>query len=114
MVKPRKLLLLLMMLLLPLQGLAASTVRMQMTMGAMGAPEAEAMPCHEQPAADAGMNGTAHDPDTANHLCCHQVLSCMSLNVLNTPAQKFSDISRFVLPLATLFIPESPDRPPRG
>ena len=29
-------------------------------------------------------------------------------------ARKFGDVSQFVLPLATLYIPDSPDRPPRG
>ena len=57
---------------------------------------------------------TAHDADAANHLCCHQVFTCAPTRVLNTPAHKFSEVSRFVLPLATLFIPDSPDRPPRG
>jgi hypothetical protein len=117
--KLRKLLTFLMMLLLPLQGLAATGARMHM---ATSAQSAEAMPCHEhlaahhdsQPAADEGMSNTAHDTDAANHLCCHQVLTCVSVSQLNTPAQKFSDVSRFVLPLFTLFIPDSPDRPPRG
>jgi hypothetical protein len=126
----------LLMLLLPLQGVAASYARLHMAM-AMDSPAAATMPCHEQtahhaaqsadhsaaqsttksldqPAADTGMNSAAHESDAANHMCCHQVLSCTSVSVLNTPAQKFSDVSRLVLPLFTLFIPDSPDRPPRG
>jgi hypothetical protein len=34
--------------------------------------------------------------------------------LLPAVARKFADVSRLVLPLATLFIPDSPDRPPRG
>ena len=119
MFKRRNLLMLLLMLLLPLQGWAAMQARMLMTMGTQ---VAATMPCHEQhaahhssqPAADEGMPGVAYDTDAANHMCCHQVLSCTSCGVLTSPAQKFSDVSRFVLPLYTLFIPDSPDRPPRG
>ena len=118
MVRLRKLLMLLTMLLLPLQGWAATHARMLTTTGA----QAEAMPCHEhpamhhsgQPAANEGMSGNAHDTGTANHLCCHQVFTCTPFAVLNNPAQKFSGVSPFVLPLLTLFIPDSPDRPPRG
>jgi hypothetical protein len=116
---PRHLLILLLTLLLPVQGFAATYARLHM---ATGAPVAEAMPCHEQhtaqhngrPAAAEGMSGAAHDSDAVNHMCCHQLFTCTPVSVLNNPAQKFSDVSPFVLPLYTLFIPDSPDRPPRG
>ncbi len=121
MTKPRKLLLLLMMLLLPLQGVAAAFAPMLMARHSAGDASAlAAMPCHEHAgapqasAADVPMSETTHDNGPANHLCCHQVLSCAPSFGLPATAQKFSDVSRFVLPLATLFIPDSPDRPPRG
>jgi hypothetical protein len=112
-------LILLLMLILPLQGLAASYARMHM---AMGSPATETMPCHEQhtahqsgqPSADEGMNGNAHDGNALNHMCCLQVFTCTPIGTLNDPAQKFSDVSAYVLPLYTLFIPDSPERPPRG
>jgi hypothetical protein len=118
MFKRRKLLMLL-ILLLPVQGLASTHARMFM---AVVTQAVVTMPCHEQqaahygghPAADEGQPGGAHDTDAANHLCCHQVFYCAACGVLNSPAQKFSDVSPFVLPLATLFIPDAPDRPPRG
>ena len=63
---------------------------------------------------NASMPGSPHDTAATNHLCCHQIFTCMTASVLATPAHKFGDVPRFVLPLATLFIPDSPDRPPRG
>jgi len=121
------------MLILPMQGIAAVFAPLHK---AMHATSVSAMPCHEQQkrpmhqmpqvngerdttqavpsTMDEHTGGMAHDTDAANHLCCHHVYSCVPARALNTAAQKFSDVSRFVLPLATLFIPESPDRPPRG
>jgi hypothetical protein len=34
--------------------------------------------------------------------------------MLTAPAHKISSVSRWVPTLVTLFIPDSPDRPPRG
>ncbi len=113
------LLLVLLMLVLPLQGLAATLAPMSMYKG----DDTQSMPCHEQHAAghatqpSAGITqdgGSVQDSDTVNHMCCHQVLSCTSFDVPNAGARKFSDVSRTVVPLYTLFIPDSPDRPPRG
>ena len=122
----RKLLLLLIMLLLPLQGAAAAAMPMQKVAGHAGA----ANPCHEhlghniaqqsphskvtQPVDPSAPAGNDHDSDTTNHLCCHQVYTGTSSRAIASPAHKFFDVSRVVLPLATLFIPDSPDRPPRG
>ncbi len=111
-------LILVLMLVLPLQGLAAVLMPLQKASDA----QAAAMPCHaaHHAPADAapGMDRSAPAPDathdSANHLCCHQVYTCAPLGVFSASAWKFSDVSRFVLPLATLFIPDSPDRPPRG
>jgi hypothetical protein len=117
-----KLLILLLMLLLPAQGIAAVLSPLHKV---TNASPASAMPCHqhdESQSAHAGLpstdehhtGGVAHDADGTNHLCCHQVLSYITMRWLNAAAHKFSDVSRFVSPLATLFIPDSPDRPPRG
>ena len=122
----RKLLLLLIMLLLPLQGVAAAIMPMQKASGQAGA----AMPCLEHLGHNAAQQlphskvmqsvdhsapaGNDHDSDTTNHLCCHQVYTGTSSRAIASPAHKFFDVSRVVLPLATLFIPDSPDRPPRG
>jgi hypothetical protein len=133
MLRLRKLLMLLMMLVLPAQGIAAVFAPLHK---ALATPSA-AMPCHDSHNSHnsdanfaqhetyatyykAGEETTAPDnapnteTDSANHLCCHQVYTCTPSRALTTPAQKFSDVSRFVLPLTTLFIPDSPDRPPRG
>jgi hypothetical protein len=121
--KLQKLLILMVMLVLPVQGIAAAFAPLHKAINTQSA----GMPCHEQhgthhapvasnhhtAAPDVTSDVTA-DADTTNHLCCHQVFTCAPTRVLNTPAQKFSDVSRFVLPMATLFIPDSPDRPPRG
>ena len=111
----RRLLLLAIMLLLPLQGMAAAV----MPLLRVGGEAHAAMPCHEQAAEahhDSAPNNTTPAPDgeAANHLCCHQVFTGVSFGVIAGAAHKFSDVSRLVLPLATLFIPDSPDRPPRG
>ena len=120
--KLRHLLILLLMLILPLQGLAAAYAPLHKLLGA----QAATMPCHEQhqpshaqhanqPAADGDSTGAAHDTDSAaGHLCCQQVFTGATTNAFSSAAQKFSDVSPFVLPLYTLFIPDSPDRPPRG
>jgi hypothetical protein len=125
----RKLLLLLLLLLPPLQGLAAVLTQMH---NALHAPAVAAMPCHESMApapthaADSSVpesvresvrdygGSTRHGSDIANHLCCHQPCTGTTVHAPASPAQKFSDVSRLVLPLTTLFIPDAPDRPPRA
>lgn len=122
----RKLLLLVLMLILPLQGLAVAYAPMHKAL----AQSTEAMPCHsaghDQHAAhhaahltdvvpaDGNSTDTSHAGSDTSHSCCHQVFTGISSRVLPAPAHKFSDVSLFVLPLFTLFIPDSPDRPPRG
>jgi hypothetical protein len=118
----RKLLTLLLMLLLPLQGMATVVAPLLAFQNKdIGHPSAT-MPCHDtaaqttQPSAHHHDTGApARDTDATSHLCCHQVFSYAPPLVLNTAgAHKFSDVSQFVRPLVTLFIPDSPDRPPRG
>lgn len=121
----RKLLIVLLILILPLQAIAATLVPMH---GPLNSAAQAAMPCHEHAAAGAtaphanaedGMvpapaPDTPRDAEPANHLCCHQFSTCAPACALTPSARKFSDVSRLVLPLATLYIPDSPDRPPRG
>jgi hypothetical protein len=120
-IRLRKLLTLLLMLILPLQGLAAAYAPLHQALN----PSANAMPCHEHQGVAAATHDAANaehaptpdaprDTDVTNHLCCHQVFTCAPSSALTPAAHKFSDVSRFVLPLATLYIPDSPDRPPRG
>ena len=110
----QKFLVLLLMLILPLQGIAAVFAPLHKAIGQTD----EAMLCHPQHAdhqtSDDASGDATRDTGATNHLCCHQVFTCTPSSVLNTPAQKFSDVSPFVRPLFTLFIPDSPDRPPRG
>lgn len=126
MIRLRTLLAALLMLILPLQGIAAGFAPLHRLAEAGAAGN---LPCHEVTALDSTAIAPEHgeaegdgtptspaprDVDAASHLCCHQVLSCAANVSPPTPSQKFGDVPRFVLPLATLFIPDSPDRPPRG
>jgi hypothetical protein len=120
----RSAIIVLMMLILPVQGFAAAYAPMHKGM----ARETVAnMPCHEQSAqhsapshdmqvsADDNSNtSAAQDTDATSHLCCQQVFTGATSSILTTAAHKFSDVSRYISPLVTLFIPDSPDRPPRG
>lgn len=123
--RARVLLIMLLSLILPVQGLAAAFAPLHR---AMNADAVSAMPCHEHlahagahhspapeqaPAAHAPESDT-HAADVLAHVCCHQVFSCAPSVYLPPAARKFSDVPRFVVPLATLYIPDSPDRPPRG
>jgi hypothetical protein len=113
-----KFVILLLMLILPVQGYAVAFSTMH---DAADTQLAATMPCHEQTAAHHATspahddaNDTTHDADAANHQCCHQVYTAATSSSLPIASHKFSDVSGFVLPLFTLFIPDSPDRPPRG
>jgi hypothetical protein len=112
-----RLLTLLMMLTLSFQGLAAALAPVHK---AVNGAQAALPPCHEQAAAADHQSGNrhdggvAHDGDAVNHGCCHQVLSCAPCATLLAGAHKFSDVPHAVRTLATLYIPDSPDRPPRG
>lgn len=112
MLRLHKLLMVLLMLILPVQGYAAVYAPIHK---ALGSQSAAAMPCHEQPTASHA-NQPAADGDTGstNHQCCQQVFTGAISSAWPTLAHKFSDVSPLVLPLYTLFIPDSPDRPPRG
>ena len=116
--KLRKLLIVLLLLILPVQGFAAAYAPMHKMMSAQ---ENAAMPCHDQHATHATTQpegdsapGAAHDTDSTSHLCCQQVFSGATSSAWPTAAHKLSDVSLFVRPLYTPFIPDSPDRPPRG
>jgi hypothetical protein len=120
----RSAIIVMMMLILPVQGFAAAYAPMHKS---MGREAAATMSCHEPSAqqsapshdirlsADDGSNSdAAQDSDAASHLCCQQVFTGATSSVLAAAAHKFSDVSRFISPLVTLFIPDSPDRPPRS
>ncbi len=118
--KLRKLLMLLLMLVLPMQGVAAACVPVDARMTSAQV-QPISMPCHEhaadhaavQPSGDDATT-TTHDTDNTNHRCCHQVFSCAPAGMLTTPAPKITSVSRWAPTLVTLFIPDSHDRPPRG
>jgi hypothetical protein len=125
MTRARALLILLLTLILPLQGLAAALAPLHR---ALNPHAVSAMPCHEQLVHAGAQHAPAHGEappshapesdtpvtDIMAHACCHQVFSCAPSAYLAPSARKFSDVPRFVLPLATLYIPDSPDRPPRS
>jgi hypothetical protein len=114
----RILLILLLALILPVQGFAAAFAPLHR---AMHPDAASSMPCHEQAGhhssgtMDHSSTGSQQqDSDLAPDACCHQVMNAAPAAPVPSGARKFSDVSRVVLPLATLYIPDSPDRPPRG
>jgi hypothetical protein len=104
------------MLVLPVQGMAV--IFTPPPLHKVLAEPSSAMPCHSSHAPHATNQTPADDgttaPDAANHLCCHQIFTYTPMHTLDASAQKFSSVSPFVRPLFTLFIPDSPDRPPRG
>ena len=117
----RKFLVLLLMLTLPVQGFAAAYGPMHKAAGNIdSAAQGATMPCHEHPSssahhADSQPAGTLPAVgDDTSHQCCHQVFTGITSSAFANPAHKFSDMPVFVLALHTLFIPDSPDRPPRG
>ncbi|MBM3343426.1 MAG: hypothetical protein FJY56_15155 [Betaproteobacteria bacterium] len=129
--RTRALLVLLLALILPIQGLAAAFAPLHRALNAdntHGAHAMAAMPCHEHKAPPGAQHAPTHDEaagghapegetpvaDIMAHACCHQVFNTAPSMYLAPAARKFSDVPRFVLPLATLYIPDSPDRPPRG
>lgn len=122
MTRARALLVLLLTLILPLQGLAAALAPLHRALNVNNADAVSAMPCHEHMTHTGEAQApTGHAPesdapasDIMAHACCHQVFSCAPSVYLPAAARKFSDVPRFVLPLATLYIPDSPDRPPRS
>lgn len=112
---------LLLMLTLPVQGFAAAYGPMHQAAGDIAsAAHGSTMPCHEQPSspahhADSQPAGTPPAVgDDTSHQCCHQVLNGITSQALTTAAHKFSNVPQYVPVLHTLFIPDSPDRPPRG
>ena len=113
-----KLLALLLLLILPVQGMAAAYAPLHKLQGMQATAD---MPCHAEATqhdfTPAGEDKTHHNPGNDNgsggHNCCHQMFSCVPSVEIHAPKQNFSDVPRTVLPLHTLFVPDSPDRPPR-
>lgn len=109
-----------MLLLLPLQALAASLSALTCHTGA-----AHHGAVNESTAHAAAHDGYPHDPgaphhhdgdpsvDHSGHLNCHHVFSGMpAANVLSVPSELPAFESSLSL-LYTLFVPERPQRPPR-
>jgi len=114
-----KLLTVFLLLVLPAQGIAATYSPLHKMQVVQSAAE---MPCHGDHAhhgtatttGDSTQQNSGSDTDAAGHICCHQVLSCAPSAEIRTATQKVSDVPQAVLLLHTLFVPESPYRPPRG
>ena len=109
--RTRILIILLLALILPVQGIAAAFAPVHRAMNPVAMA---AMPCHTQSGDHAPASTNQQDNDLVPHACCHQVMNAVSGALVPAVARKFGDVSQFVLPLATLYIPDSPDRPPRG
>jgi len=114
----RKLLMVLLVLILPVQGVAAAFAPLHQAAD----PQSAATPCHghhadaqnSHPSHHGGTTGTDLDSDATSHMCCHQVFSCAPTTAMSTVAQKISDTPRTVPLLHAFFVPDSPYRPPRG
>ena len=120
----RKTLTLLLLLLLPLQGIAAAFAPVHLALNAVASTP---MPCHDHGATHAAADEAAatntaglapapdvpREADAPNHQCCYQIFTCAPARALMPSAHKFSDVPRFVPLYTTLFIPDSLERPPR-
>lgn len=114
----RKLMMVLLVLILPVQGVAAAFAPLHQATD----PQSAAVPCHghqadaqdSHPSPHGGTSGTHPDNDATSHMCCHQVFSCAPATAVNTVAQKVSDAPQTVPLLHAFFVPDSPYRPPRG
>ena len=114
-----KLLALLLLLTLPVQGMAAAYAPVHMLQGMQAAAD---MPCHsgamhadDSPVAgDQTHHNSGSDTSSSSHNCCHQVFSCVPSVEIHTATRKPGDVPQTVLLLHTLFVPDSPYRPPRG
>jgi hypothetical protein len=102
-----KIVLLLALVMLPLNGMAATLA---------------ALSCHAgQPANTVvhhGGSGTSQQNDsTANnafsgHFCCHNIVSGMPVAAVNAVIPDYPQFEASISPLPGLFIPEQPQRPP--
>lgn len=98
--------LLLVLVMLPLNGIAATFA---------------VLPCYmEQPANIVTDNGSRtsqqHDSNTNNafsgHFCCQNIVSGMPVAALNTVIPDYPPFEVSISLLSSLFIPEQPQRPP--
>jgi len=106
---------------LPLQGVAAFTPMVACADG--HAAKGDGHKQHQHPApADHTQDSTVHDhqqgsneADTAGgHSCCHHVVSAAASALLISTLAAPPILAAHVLLLNTLFIPELPQRPPRA
>lgn len=111
----------LLLLALPLQGLAAFTPSARCTEAPAGHSMHDSSQNHHGAAAvhDHGADHPQQDSDQSTdqangHSCCHHVFSGVpSTAIPGTPVPPLAITSR-VAALTTLFIPELPPRPPRA
>jgi len=114
----RALLIAVLLLALPIQGLVAYTPAM--ACGDMKSMHDEAHGPGQHEAAKTGMdhhhhqNDSAHGEPSGGHACCHHVVSagapCLIACIAEMPRVLVSSVPS----LATLHIPELPQRPPRA
>lgn len=62
----------------------------------------------------AGGTGNTVNGDHSNHLCCHHFASAAPAVADKTPDMQLPVFVSALSRLATLFVPEKPQRPPRG
>jgi len=115
----RRWLMVALVVILPVQGVAAAFAPLHQAAGQQSASE---VPCHghhaesqdSQNLGSGNTNGGNTESDAASHLCCHQVFSGVPTTAIITAAQKINDTPQTVPLLHSLFVPDSLYRPPRG
>lgn len=119
----------LLVLALPLQGIAASvpaascgdehamaaaSVEHHAAEHHHAAPHDPAAAEHEHQAAAHNHGGDSGQPENAGHSCCHHVFTGVAVSLIPLAPEAPSAITPRVSLLNTLFIPELPQRPPRA
>ena len=112
----KKIVLLLAIAVLPLQGIAA-TLSVLLCHGEGHAHAMHAQDGHDHGAHDQARQDTHHDSAGANgdltyHLCCHHTLSGVPVVTLPPAMPDFPLLAMAPKPLHDLYFPDRPQRPP--
>jgi hypothetical protein len=108
----RKLAVLLLFAALPLQGTAATLA----VLSCLSGHEHQSAPSHghEHHDQSSHQHDGAAGADHSQHLCCHVFGSSLPAAAVTTPPADLPAFESSISLLATLFIPERPQRPPRS
>ena len=109
----RKFAALLLLLVLPLQGVAAVLAPLH-----CAPQDAQAVAVHPSHDHQGGTHQPSSAPETdheySGHLCCHHVFSGAAASATRTVTPAPMSVQPVIVLLVTLFIPDLPLQPPRG